>query len=194
MRRNAGFTLMEMLVVIAVLVILVTIAVPSYTAVMERVHLRSQIGDFASALNFARSESVKRSVQVTVCPSNADQTACGAAGTNWDSGWIVFVDPDKDNILDTTEGEGPPLSAALPLLSGYTLRGTAATTLPNYVSFGPQGTPSASGVIVLCHNSDISAARAVNLNTAGLIQVAPDNNDNGVPEDQGGADLTSCTP
>jgi len=191
MRRNPGFTLIEMLVVITILVILITVLVPSFTSSVQGVNLKTQIGDFASALTYARSESVKRGVRVTVCPSS-DQATCGGGGVNWESGWVVFVDSNNNFSLDV--GEGPPLRAATALPSGYALRGSSATTLPSYVSFGSHGTPSDSGIIVLCHNGQITDSRAVNVNSAGLIQVAPDNNNNGIPEDQSGSDLTSCTP
>jgi len=189
MRRNPGFTLIEILVVITILVILITVLVPSFTSSVQGVNLKTKIGDFASTLTYARSESTKRGARVTVCPSS-DQATCGSV--NWESGWIVFVDTNNNFSLDV--GEGPPLSAATALPSGYALRGTSATTLPSYVSFDSQGAPSDTGVIVLCHNGQIAASRAVNINSAGLIQVAPDNNDNGIPEDQDGNDLTSCTP
>ena len=191
MKRHCGFTLLEMMVVVAIVVILVTVVVPSFTSSMEKAHLRTQIGDFASALGYARSESIKRGVRVTMCPST-DQATCGGAGVNWEAGWISFVDTNNDFSLDA--GEGPPLSASTALTSGYALRGTSSTTLPNYVSFSALGTPGVTGVLVLCHNGKISASQAVIINAAGLIQVAPDNNHNGIPEDQDGNDLTTCTP
>ena len=191
MKHHPGFTLIEMMVVIVIVVILATVVVPSFTSSMEKAKLKTQMGDFVSALDYARSESIKRGARVTMCPSS-DQATCGGVGVNWEDGWISFVDTNNDYTLDA--GEGPPLSASVALTSGYVLRGTSSTTLPNYVSFTSLGTSEETGVLVLCHDGKISASQAVNINSVGLIQVAPDNNHNGIPEDQDGNDLTSCTP
>jgi type IV fimbrial biogenesis protein FimT len=75
-----GFTLIEMMVTIAVMAILLSLAVPSFRESALTSQLRSASTDLLSAANLARSESVKRRAIVTLCVSNADQTACGAGG------------------------------------------------------------------------------------------------------------------
>jgi Tfp pilus assembly protein FimT len=56
-----------------------------------------------SSLYAARSEAIKRNVQVVLCTRNIAGTACGGAGVYWNKGWIVFVDNDGDGACDAGE-------------------------------------------------------------------------------------------
>lgn len=80
-----GFTLVELMVAIAVLAVLLGIAVPSFTDSTLSSKLRTQANDLAAAALLARSEAIKRNQAVTLCASS-DGVAC--TGT-WASGWIV---------------------------------------------------------------------------------------------------------
>lgn len=82
MERVKGFTLIELMVTIAVLAIVIGIAVPSFAAMIRDNRAESQSGSMATALNLARSEAVKRGQNVTVRP---------VSGTNWTGGWEVAV-------------------------------------------------------------------------------------------------------
>ena len=117
--KSRGFNLLELMITVGVATIIVALAPPSFNTVLQSVRLKSQMYDFNGALDFARSEAVKRGTWVTVCASAA-QAACGPNGTQWESGWIVFVDPNNNHVVDV--GEGPPLRAASALIPTYTLR------------------------------------------------------------------------
>ena len=80
-RHNAGFTLIEMVVVVAVMAILVTIAVPSFKDMLLGTRVRTTASDLLQAVMLARSEAIKRSASVDVTP---------AAG-GWAQGWSVTV-------------------------------------------------------------------------------------------------------
>lgn len=90
-----GFTLIEVMVAVMILAILVTIAVPSF----NNASLSSKLGGFANDLvasaQLARSEAIKRNVNVTLCASS-DGTTCDAPD-GWEAGWIVIVDPGGAN-------------------------------------------------------------------------------------------------
>ena len=89
-RKSSGFTLVELMVVIGMVVLLFSLAVPSFTAMIENTKVTIQTNELVSALNLARSEAIKRGARVTVCKS-ADGAACTNAG-DWTQGWLVFVD------------------------------------------------------------------------------------------------------
>ena len=184
----SGFTLWELMVTVTVAAVVAAIALPSYQPIVRAGRLTAQIYDFDAALNLARSEAVKRGTTVTVCPST-DQASCGASGTHWEQGWIVFVDTNNNQTVDTGE---QILRAEKALTSGYTLRGTSATTLASYLTANSKGALNATGTFVLCQNSTLNPSRAILVNSAGRIAIAGD--DNGVPSDASGSDITSCTP
>jgi type IV fimbrial biogenesis protein FimT len=83
---NRGFTLIEMMVAIAVLAILSMIAVPSFREASLSSQLRSAANNFIATANFARSEAIKRGTAVTMCVST-DGSSCASGG--WEQGWIV---------------------------------------------------------------------------------------------------------
>lgn len=94
-----GFTLIELMVAVLILAILVTIAVPSF----NNASLSSKLGGFANdlvaATQLARSEAIKRNVNVTVCASEDGDTCGTSAG--WEVGWIVIADTTPtDTVLD----------------------------------------------------------------------------------------------
>jgi len=86
-RRNHGFTMIELMVTLAVFGILVAVGVPSFNNFLVNSRTSAVANDITSAVNLARSEAVKRGAPVTVCPSE-NNTEC--VGT-WTDGWIVMV-------------------------------------------------------------------------------------------------------
>lgn len=187
-QRNAGMTLTELIVTVGIAAILLAVAAPSFTTVIQNTRLTTQIGEFNGALLLARSEAIKRRAAVTVCQS-ANGAACGG-GMSWETGWIVFVDTNDNAALDTGEVILRVGSALDPL---YTLRGTAGS-LSTFITFRSNGAGTVSGIFVLCKNSLLNPSRAVLVNAAGRITRAPDSNNDGIPEDAGGSAITSCTP
>jgi type IV fimbrial biogenesis protein FimT len=80
-----GFTLPELLVTIAVASILLGIAVPSFSGLIVDNRLTTQANDLVSAINFARSEAIKRNRTVSLCrASSTAATACVASAGEWE--------------------------------------------------------------------------------------------------------------
>ena len=84
--RTKGFTVLELLVTLAILGILSVLAVPSLIDTLSRMSVNS-------ALSLARSEAVKRVQDVSICPT-LDGSDCVSG--SWASGWVVFVDSNND--------------------------------------------------------------------------------------------------
>ncbi|MDV3514569.1 GspH/FimT family pseudopilin [Stenotrophomonas sp. C1657] len=82
---SSGFTLLELMVTVAVLAILVTVALPSFSAMIAGNRITAAGNDLMAGLQFARHEAIRRNDAVQVCAS-ADGQACSDAGWNR---WIV---------------------------------------------------------------------------------------------------------
>lgn len=87
--RSSGFTLIEMMVTIAVLGILAMVALPNFQAWVESSRMTAQANDFLTALHMARSEAVKRNAPVTVAAKDG----------GWADGWQV-LDADGAVLRD----------------------------------------------------------------------------------------------
>src|SRR5262245_54788327 len=90
-----GFTLIEMMVTIAIAALLFAIGVPMFRNASLGARLSAGANNLLASVQLARSEAIKRNVQVTLCASS-DGATCAAAG-GWEQGWII-IDPDGDLI------------------------------------------------------------------------------------------------
>ena len=86
-RRGAGFTLVELMVVITVLAILLVIAVPSFDGIRLSSRLSAYATELMAGSQLARTEAIKRNAPVTMCVSS-NGTSCSGSG-GWELGWIV---------------------------------------------------------------------------------------------------------
>lgn len=125
LRYSHGFTLIELMVAVAVMAILVSAAVPSFTSVFNGNRLTGIANELAASLQSARMEALRRGQRVVVC-SSADGASCVAtpATDSW-PGWLAFVDTDADNVLDAGEAilrydriQAPMEVRASPAISG----------------------------------------------------------------------------
>ena len=99
-RVQKGFTLIELMVVVALVAIITTIAIPSWNAMIAKNRVRAAVNDWTQSFYFARSEAVRQNTSVTICASS-DGSSCTASG--YEAGWIVKVidpnDPTQDIVL-----------------------------------------------------------------------------------------------
>ncbi|MBT4523094.1 MAG: prepilin-type N-terminal cleavage/methylation domain-containing protein [Halieaceae bacterium] len=95
-----GFTLLEMMIAMAIAAILMTIAVPGFQNVIRNNRISAASGDLVAALLTAKAESAGRTNFVTVCKRNSGGSGCEANG-GWEQGWLVFVDEDGDGTVDS---------------------------------------------------------------------------------------------
>lgn len=85
----SGFTLVELLVTIALGSILLALAVPSFNGFIIANRLTTQANEMVAAINFARSEAIKRNGSISLCRANSTEaTACAATTGTWEH-WIA---------------------------------------------------------------------------------------------------------
>lgn len=106
--KNSGFTLVELMIVVALLVIVATMAVPSFQGLIESNRLKSTTNDVLGTLNYARSEAVRRGEPVEV----------RAAGGGLGDGLEVIYTDDDGNVEVLRESGPMPGSVTVSLQSG----------------------------------------------------------------------------
>jgi len=150
---HRGFTLLEALVVLALLGVLLSLAAPSLKGLRQKHQMQSQAEHLQASLLWARSEALRRQQRVTLCVREAAAGAredCAKAGS-WTQGWVVFVDDNGNGRREATETV-LQLHEALP---GFLmLQGNA--TVDRYISYGAQGRSQSTtgafqaGTLTLC--------------------------------------------
>lgn len=91
MNKQSGFTLVETIVVVAIIAIVMSYAVPAYNRFVAQNKVQSFAYALAADLQYARSEAIRRGVDVTVCAaSQSTATACGTAA-QWNQNWILIL-------------------------------------------------------------------------------------------------------
>lgn len=150
--RCSGFTLIEVLVVVAVMAIIQSVAAPALSGMANSMHLTSAVNSLFSSLHLARSEAIKRNSRVVVCKS-ATGDACLTTGA-WEQGWIVFHDANNNAALDVGEVIFMRQQAM-----AQALRFKGNVPVANYVSFTPMGRTSytsgafQAGTLTVCAES-----------------------------------------
>jgi type IV fimbrial biogenesis protein FimT len=99
LNRQSGFTMVEMIMTVAVGAILLTIGIPSFRYITNSNRIAAEINGLLGDLQFARSEAIKEGVNVSVCIST-NGTACAGGNTGtWQSGWIVISSAATTGVL-----------------------------------------------------------------------------------------------
>lgn len=145
-----GFTLIELMVTVAILVIVIGVAAPGLSDVMLSSRLTSYANDFVASAQLARGEAIKRNTPVTLCASS-DGLACATTG-GWEQGWIVLAGT-------------APLQKHAALAAGYLFKDASSTRT---LSFAPSGVGSTSVVLTLCKaSSDAKQQRTISVTATG---------------------------
>jgi type IV fimbrial biogenesis protein FimT len=163
MKKNSGFTLLELVITVALISIVFAIAIPSMTTFTQNDRLTTNINTLIGHLAYARSEAVKRNQQVSVCVSN-DTATCTAG--NWQDGWIVYIDADGSNTF--TAGE--EVLRAQQALDGAN---TLTTAIGSQVIYDYRGfvTAASVGSFLLCDARSGAFGKTIRISTTGRVRV-----------------------
>ncbi|MHB8346034.1 MAG: GspH/FimT family pseudopilin [Acidiferrobacterales bacterium] len=159
-----GFTLIELVITLAVAAILATIAVPDFETAVQNNRQVEQINALVEALNLARSTAIKEGGSWTATVCAGANTSC--SDTNWADGWVVF---------SNASGGSPQLLRVFPALSGgNTLTNSGQLNgSGNSYTFDPSGLLANAGndvYFVLCDARGATKARTMDLLPTGSIE------------------------
>ena len=147
---SRGFTLIELMVVIALLAIIASLAAPSLRAVVVRNKVANVGNEFAAALQQARALAVSRNSCMSLCAASANNaTTCAAANAAvadfLANGWLIFQNPgcDATKTDPAADAAGPVLQQRSGESGNYGL--VPSDPLLNIVLFDPRGYANLSG-------------------------------------------------
>jgi type IV fimbrial biogenesis protein FimT len=141
-QRRRGFSMIELLAVLAIAAILVAAGAPNLRDLIRMQQLKTASGDLFAAIGLARAQALARGEVVTVLPK-------GAGGADWGRGWTVFLDRDGDRQPgpgDTVLAEHGPLAQGVAVAFSFT-----SPAPPFYIAYNGAGRS--------CRDSNPAAAR-----------------------------------
>lgn len=145
-----GFSLIELMVTLAVLAILTMVALPSFRSMLQRGKVSGASNALLADLRYARAEAIDRGQVVSLCPSS-NGSSCTAEGKAWESGWLVYTYPAGAASVNVAYAAGDLLLRASGARPDVAIR----TGNDSVISFGQQGQlrPGAALSFVACLRS-----------------------------------------
>ncbi|WOH39172.1 GspH/FimT family pseudopilin [Thalassotalea fonticola] len=181
----SGFSLIELMVTIAIMSSLVTIGMPSYHDLIMRYHVKTEVDKWLLALNHARQAAITSGNIITLCPSS-NGFSCGK---NWHDGAILFIDNNRDHQKDDNE----VILKVVEQSKNQQVLTWRAFQNRNYIQFQQNGfTWNQNGTLRICSaDPTLKYNRALIVTRSGRIRPSSDSDNNGIHEDAAG-DNISC--
>lgn len=165
-KKHDGFTLIELIVTVAVAIILLTVGIPSLLSVISSSAITGYMDALHGDLALARSQAIVEKTTVTLCKSAA-LVACEPA-VSWSDGWIVFTNLDADQVVDVDDRI---IRVHEALSTGVTLKYNNANNA--YLSYGYKGDLDSNnpGTFTFCpSDNDLTLAQGITIAPTGRVR------------------------
>lgn len=159
----SGFTAIELMVVLSIMAILTTVAVPGFQGVIDSYRVRQATEDLVATIYLARTEAIKRGGEVLLRKSTPAGCAGSSSIAQWECGWIVFVDLNNNNLLDSNE----TIVHASPIAIGVDIRFTSRRAVMPIDRWGQFNGTGAFGFIIRASRPDSPAGPVALCMTSG---------------------------
>ena len=177
--HSRGFTLVELLVTIAIVATLTVLGLPAMRGSFERSAVSGHVNTFIGGLRYARAEAIKRGVTVKMCRSVGAETAgtpaCATGSGNvspgWSTGWIIFLDRDDDGTVDSDD---VLLRIQESMSSSGGIEAGAATIVFLFRPTGMLATTGAGQFTFKSKSADAAQTRRVCVSMQGRARIAAD--------------------
>lgn len=183
--KKQGFTLIELMVAIAVVAILSTIALPRMDSFLVKMRVDNEINEIQRLLLTARNMAINTGKNTTVCPLSSS----GACTTNWQNEISVFT--NSDNVLATNTSFAAPdevVKIKSKIKSGDKLQYTQ-----NSIIYTPDGRLlTTSSNFSYCPKDNAEQSRGVSISLSGRSYSSSDTDNDSKDEDRSGNEIT-CT-
>ena len=174
MRRQQGFTLVELLGTVAIAAITLSLAVPALDGFLSGARQTGAINDFVTSVHRARSTAITENTRVTLCPSRSGSTCEDVA---WHNGWIVFADENSDQVVDDSD----KIISIASAITGVTIESAEFASgllyRPNGRLTSDDETAGTFGAFTVCDNSGKRRAKVMIVDYSGrptLSETKPD--------------------
>jgi len=173
-RIALGFTLIELMLVLAVLAGAVTIGAPSMRTLLQGNQLRAASSRFLAAINLARSEAVMRNQPVSICPSAMAATGEAVCSGSYRDGWLVYSNSDRDRVVDA--GVDTVIRAFEGLPDGFRLTNRSGTrTAFELINYLPDGASHGNRTLMFCPPVPVSPGSiSIVINIVGRARMVKD--------------------
>ncbi len=183
-----GFTLIELIVAMAVASILIATGVPSFRSMIQNGQQSATYNSLISELSYARSEAVKRSSSVSVCARATDDSCANSA--SWADGWLVFVDADANGSFNSAVAGEELLRVNNQVKDDQSVVSDGFDN-DGFVRYLPRGNTDSIGSFIICDDRGEKEAKAINIVLTGATRKGVDSDGNDIVEKLTGADV-SC--
>lgn len=163
MLKTLGYTLLELLVTLCLMTLVILIAIPGWLDWINTNEAVTQANQLIGAINYARSEAVKRNATISICQSS-DGNRCSGS---WNDGYVVFINRDKVAQI-------PSKANRLRFYQQLSLRGTLNWHGKGMLNVNPLGEVLVkNSVFSYCPNdNDMRFAREIVISITGRIRVS----------------------
>ena len=167
-----GLTLVELIIAVAILAVVLLVAVPTLSAVSNKIKMQTGTYRLAHSLALARSEAIHRNEFVSVCPIDSSRKVVDRCEGGYKLGWMVYTNRNRDRVLDP--GQDQLLGVYEGFEDHFSVSNRAGTrTADELLTYYPDGTARRNLTFLVCaRNSTEIGNMAVIVNNVGRVRTA----------------------